>query len=45
ELGFSHYKNLINPHQQINPGSVRFIGLPLKTRDETGPAVRSVRFL
>ena len=42
ELGFTHYENLINLHQLIGRGRVRFIGLPLKVRGGTGSPVRAV---
>lgn len=41
-LGFTHYENLINLHQLIGRGRVRFIGLPLKVRGGTGSPVRAV---
>ena len=42
EMGFTHYKNMINLHQLIGRGRFRFIGLPLKIRGGTGSPVRAI---
>lgn len=42
ELGFTHYKNMINFHRLIGRGRFRFIGLPLKIRGGTGSPVRAI---
>jgi kynurenine formamidase len=42
ELGFTHYKNMINLDKLIARGRFRFIALPLKMRGETGSPVRAV---